>query len=135
MVNVDHMDIIDDDKEWDMSTNIINMNHQQSDPNVDYMVINNINTHNLECGSQEATKVCTATFSYPDKITTMDEITGHIISEINLQNTDKVTLHNIENQQSCSSPFSSNNKDDMVNKRQDGLPVVTNEMDKMVLTS
>ena len=110
------MSTTNDDKEWDMLTNnIINRNRQKSDYDVDYMVINNTSTHNLEYNSQEANEACSATFSNPDKITITDGITGYVISEISLHNIDNAILHNIWCQQPCSSPFPSNNKDDLVN--------------------
>ena len=78
-----------------MSTNIVKRDRQQSDLDVDYMVVNDVNTHNPECNSQEVNKARLARFSHPDKITIIDGITSDVISEINLQNTDNVTLHNI----------------------------------------
>ena len=96
--NIATMGTTNDDKmneDWDMWTNNIIMNNPQSNSDEEYLVFNNDNTHKLEYGFQEDNKAWSATFFYPDKIMLSDGITDNIINKINLQNTDKVTLHNI----------------------------------------
>lgn len=131
----DNINNTNNEKEWDLSTSITNINRQQFDPDVDYMVTNNVNTHNLECNSQQVNKTRSATFFHPDKITITDRTTSHVISKINLQNTDNVTLHNIKKQHFCPPPFPSNNNDDMLNKQQRDLLIVTNKMSTMIINT
>ena len=99
--NIDVVDTINNDdinEEWDMSTSNINMNNQQPNSDEESMVINDDNTHNLECGFPKNIEARSATFCHPDKITIMNGVTGTLINKIILQNTDKVTLHNIGHQ-------------------------------------
>ena len=111
------------------STNIDNMNNTKNDEEWDTSTYSPQETNEVRFGNN----VRSATFSHPEKITIIDGNTGHIISEISLHTTDTVTLHNIGDKTTYSSPFPNINENGLVEQRK--MPPITTKLKDMTIES